>query len=272
MTDFKNRYFQIMPDNEGKILTLGCMFKELKGVLICEATEEEKEDFCCGKFMTYPIVGEEYDVWDEYEDIANGFEYGSIGKKGETIPIINLRDAFDYNARHYECDFIDILMDAEMQGVTITNRFGPDSEELLPDTITLCLSQYKSGKYFIESARNNYYIPLHNFCISKKDNQLHEIDYRKEGDNVDGQELVELIGDIVWSYMWFFNRKQIRVQIKTYSEDGHGWMGDQLFDLPKDWPEIILNLENNINDYLQKPWNKRPYDHWIKKRPDPFQR
>ena len=60
MTDFCNRAFQVMPNNENKIIRLGCFFKPLKGVLICEATDEEKEDFCCGKYMTYPIVGNGY--------------------------------------------------------------------------------------------------------------------------------------------------------------------------------------------------------------------
>lgn len=272
MTDFKNRFFRIIPDNEGKILTLGCMFKELKGMLICEATEEEKKEYFCGTFMTYPIVGEGYDVWDNFKDFYKGLENSSIGKKGETIPIINLEDAFRYNAKHYVCDFYDILIDAEKKGVTITNRFDPDSEELLPDTITLYINQYSScNTYSIASVENNYYIPMHDFCISQKDNQLHVLDYRKKDGNKEWYELVETIGDIVWSYKWFFNRKQIRVQIKTYSEDG-GWINDQLIDLPKDWPEIILNLENNINDYVKKPWNKESSDHWGKKRPDTFKK
>lgn len=234
MTDICNRAFQIMPNNENKIIRLGCCFKPLKGVLICEATEEEKDDFCCGKYMTYPIVGNGYEVWGDYEDISRGFEYLIIGKKGDTLPLTKLSDAADYNVSHNECDYYNILTDVEDQGITITNRIDPESEELLPDTITLCIVQIKEDTYKISSAKNNYYVPYRFFNISESRN------------------LAKQIGDDIWALMWFFNRKQIRVQI----------------DVPNEWPEVLRHLEQEINDYLQKPWHKRLDDHYEYKRPD----
>lgn len=238
MTDFCNRAFQVMPNNENKIIRLGCFFKPLKGVLICEATDEEKEDFCCGKYMTYPIVGNGYEVWGDYEDIDRGFEYLIVGKKGDTLPLKKLRDAADYNVRHKECDYYDILIDIEDQGITVTNRINTDSEELLPDTIALSLEKYNSCSFQISSAKNNYYVPCRHFDIS-------EIN-----------DIPQLIGDDIWSLMWFFNRKQLRVKI----------------DVPEECPEAIRSLEAKINDYLQKPWEKLLSDHYEYKRPDIFQK
>lgn len=236
MTDFCNRAFQVMPNNENKIIRLGCFFKPLKGVLICEATDEEKDDFCCGKYMTYPIVGNGYEVWGDYEDIATGFEYLIVGKKGDTLPLKYLRDAADYNVRHNECDYYDILIDIEDQGITVTNRIATDSEELLPDIITLNIRDYHNGEFKISSAKNNYYVPFRQFHISDID------------------EMPQLIGDDIWSLMWFFNRKQLRVKI----------------DVPEGCPESIYHLEDKINDYLQKPWKGRLDDHYEYKRPDIF--
>ena len=87
-------------------------------------------------------------------------------------------------------------------------------------------------------AKGNYYVPCRHFDIS-------EIN-----------DIPQLIGDDIWSLMWFFNRKQLRVKI----------------DVPEECPEAIRSLEAKINDYLQKPWEKLLSDHYEYKRPDIYQK
>ena len=56
---------EVKLDQEHKIIRLGAYFYELKGVMICEATEEDKKKFYCGRFVTFPIVDDDWRVYEE---------------------------------------------------------------------------------------------------------------------------------------------------------------------------------------------------------------
>ena len=52
MTEDESKKIRVELDHEQKVIHLGCWFYDLKGVLIAEATEEDKKKYYCGKFMT----------------------------------------------------------------------------------------------------------------------------------------------------------------------------------------------------------------------------
>ena len=54
MSEDESKKIRVELDHEQKVIRLGCWFYDLKGVLIAEATDEDKEKYHCGKFMTYP--------------------------------------------------------------------------------------------------------------------------------------------------------------------------------------------------------------------------
>lgn len=264
-----SRAFQIMPDNEKKVIRLGSYFYPFKGVLICEATDEEKKKYYCHKYMTYPIVTDGYNVRDD-ECITDGIEFLIMGKEGDTLPLRDIHDAADYNAVEHDCEYSMILTDLESCGITLSNRMAYDSEELLPDTITLCLDKIWCG-YRMDCDSPGYYVPRR-FChISSKDNQLHQNGRDSHGEEEeDDCTLVERVSDDVWSLMWFFNRKQIRVKVKTYTEHGcgFGFGPNETCGLPEEWPEAVRNLERDINARLDELCREYPDDYNRGKRKD----
>ncbi len=70
--------FEVKLAEESKVIRLGSYFYDLKGVLICEATEEDKKRFYCGRFVTFPIVDDDWKIM-ESEHIADGIEHLVIG-------------------------------------------------------------------------------------------------------------------------------------------------------------------------------------------------
>ena len=77
MTQDIDKKIRVELEHENKVIRLDALFYDLKGVLICEATEEEREKYHCGKYMTYPIVEDDWEVHEE-SCIAGG-----IGRKGQ---------------------------------------------------------------------------------------------------------------------------------------------------------------------------------------------
>ena len=65
MTEDDNKKIRVELDHEHKVIHLGCWFYDLKGVLIAEATDEDKEKYHCGRFMTYPIVDDDWEVRED---------------------------------------------------------------------------------------------------------------------------------------------------------------------------------------------------------------
>ena len=260
--------FQIIKDDEKKVIRLGCYFYTLKGVLINEATDEEKEKYCCGKFMTYPIVGDDYEVAED-DCITDGIEMLLIGKQGYTIPLRAVKEAADYNARENCCEYSDVLRSLERQGITVSNRKAYNSNELLPDEITLCIDDklFMKDTYRLDCNEPCYYVPRRFFTISKEDGKLYQLNKKNKMDNID---LVERLVEDIWSLIWFFNRKQIRVKIRTYREDGYGYglVPNELQDIPDDWPEVLLGLEAEINARLDKLCAEYKDDYCRNKRED----
>jgi hypothetical protein len=89
MTDDESKKIKVELDHEQKVIHLGCWFYDLKGVLIAEATEEDKKKYYCDKYMTYPIVDDDWFVRDD-DFISEGIASLTIGRKGDTIPLIKL--------------------------------------------------------------------------------------------------------------------------------------------------------------------------------------
>ena len=56
--------FEIKLESEQKVIRLGSYFYDLKGVLICEATDEDRKKYYCDKYVTFPIVDEDWRVYD----------------------------------------------------------------------------------------------------------------------------------------------------------------------------------------------------------------
>ena len=50
MTEDESKKVRVELDHEQKVIRLGCFFYDLKGVLIAEATEEDKKKYYCDRF------------------------------------------------------------------------------------------------------------------------------------------------------------------------------------------------------------------------------
>ena len=74
MTEDESKKIRVELDHENKVIRLGCWFYDLKGVLIAEATDEDKEKYYCGKYMTYPIVDDDWEVRED-ECIKDGIAH-----------------------------------------------------------------------------------------------------------------------------------------------------------------------------------------------------
>ena len=112
MSEDESKKIRVELDHEQKVIRLGCWFYDLKGVLIAEATDEDKEKYHCGKFMTYPIVDDDWEVRED-DCIKDGIADLVVGKKGETVPLSKLQDVLDLNAEERSGDYSDILVDVE---------------------------------------------------------------------------------------------------------------------------------------------------------------
>ena len=121
MTEDESKKIRVELDHEQKVIRLGCWFYDLKGVLIAEATEEDKKKYYCDRFMTYPIVDDDWAVRED-DCLKDGIAALTIGKKGDTIPLIKLSEVLDLNVDERSGDYSDILIDVERHGITVSNR------------------------------------------------------------------------------------------------------------------------------------------------------
>ena len=122
--------FEIKLESEQKVIRLGSYFYDLKGVLICEATDEDCKKYYCEKYVTFPIVDEDWRVYDG-DSIADGIEHLIVGKKGDTIPLAALKEAADYNAHEHDCTYEDQLLDLERHEIT-KSPFPTENSGILP--------------------------------------------------------------------------------------------------------------------------------------------
>lgn len=252
MTQDKNKQFRVELDHENKVIRFGAYFYPLKGVLICEATEEDKKKYHCDRFMTFPIVGENWEVRED-DEIANGIDLLLIGKKGETILLDDLFQALDYNAKNNCCAYDEVLSDVERNGICVSNRKRLDSEELLSDTLVLEINKVSDRQFQIGSYMGNYYIPTR-WCYIGDDDELYLCTERGEKrENYTKTKVVDLIAEDVCGIAWFFNRPNIRV----FATARLSYMDNTLKEIPTDWFYTVQTIDNDINrriEELQVDW------------------
>ena len=243
----KMTHFQIIEDHDNKIIRLGCYFYDFKGVLICEATKEEKETYCCGKYMTYPIVDDSYKVREDRE-IIDGIKYLITAKKGETIPMHRLAKALDYNVEYRETRYGDVLVNMESLGGIISD-YDTKTNKRFPAEITLGIENVYTG-YRLDSL-DGYYIPERLFSVSEKDGELHQHRWRKGNKEEDDNfKLVDDIVNEICDIMWFFHRTDLYVKIKAMEIN-------KLQDIPSTWPEAILRFEKDVNQAVKALWEEQ---------------
>jgi hypothetical protein len=267
MTEDESKKFKVELDHEQKVIRLGCWFYDLKGVLITEATEEDKKKYYCDKFMTYPIVD---DDWQVREDgcISDGIGLLVIGKKGDTIPLIKLSEVLDLNVEERYGEYSDILVDLERHGITVANRMEDNLHEELPETITLEIDKIRKTEdvYRIDSDRKGYYIPRR-FCHVGKDGILYQdIEAKEKEEGGRYNKIACQIAEDVNSLSWFFNHHHLKVRCQSVDANNAS-EDDTDKHIPDDWHIAIKTLEDDINSEIQRMQEKCSDDYFRLKRP-----
>ena len=266
---YEDKKIKVKLDNEQKVIRLGPYFYDLKGVLICEATEEEKNKYMCGPYMTYPIVEDNWEVRDD-DCIIHGIQNLEVGKKGDVVTLESISEAAEYNAQEQVSGYEDILMDLESHGITVSNRKKLDSSEELSDTIVLRIEKVLGDRYRIDSDDDSYYLPKRFFYIGDDDElYVDERDeYGRPGRNQ--HTLIKRIVDDIWGLSYFFNKPNLRVLVTAIEESGLGYAPDNLKTIPSDWYYTIQTLEKEINKALDEKHKENPDYYFREKRPDVF--
>ena len=264
MTEDESKKIRVELDHEQKVLRLGCWFYDLKGVLIAEATDEDKEKYHCGKFMTYPIVDDDWEVRED-DCIKDGIADLVVGKKGETVPLSKLQDVLDLNAEERSGDYSDILVDVERHGISVSNRMLDDPQQELPETITLEIYRIrKTDSFTIYSDERGYYIPRRD-CHVGKEGKLYQGAEEKENESSQYRQIVYQIAEDVNGISWFFNKHNLRVRCQRAR--GLNEPQDNDFCIPEDWHISVKTLEDDINSEIAKRQEEYPDDHFHSKRP-----
>ena len=267
--DPSHQGFEIKLDHEQKVIRLGSYFYDLKGVLICEATDDDRQKYYCNKYVTFPIVDDDWRVYDG-DAIADGIENLIVGKKGDTIPLAALREAADYNAREQDCGYEDQLIDLERHGITVSNRKSKDSAEELSDNIVISIDKLGDKRFRMNSDWGDYYIPERFFYIGD-DDELYESDGDDDKPSLYHQKIITRIVDDVYGLSWFFNKPKLRVLVTAITYNGVGSQRYQLEPIPKDWFYTVQTLEGEINRELEELHKKYPNEYNKGKRPDVFE-
>ena len=267
--DPSHQGFEIKLDHEQKVIRLGSYFYDLKGVLICEATDDDRQKYYCNKYVTFPIVDNDWLVYDG-DAIANGIENLIVGKKGDTIPLAALREAADYNAREQDCGYEDQLIDLERHGITVSNRKSKDSAEELSDNIVISIDKLGDKRFRMNSDWGDYYIPERFFYVGD-DDELYESDGDDDKPSLYHQKIITRIVDDVYGLSWFFNKPKLRVLVTAITDNGFGSQRYQLEPIPKDWFYTVQTLEGEINRELDELHKKYANEYNKGKRPDVFE-
>ena len=267
MTDDESKKIKVELDHEQKVIHLGCWFYDLKGVLIAEATEEDKKKYYCDKYMTYPIVDDDWFVRDD-DFISEGIASLTIGRKGDTIPLIKLREVLDLNVDERSGDYSDVLIDVERHGITVSNRMKDNPQEELPETITLEIDKIRSKEdiYRIDGDRDGYYIPRR-FCHVGKDGKLYDGTKVKENETKGPySSMVYQLANDVKGLSWFFNNQRLKVRcLAARFYDESETEADRC--IPDDWHQAVKTLEDDVNSEIQRMRDEYPDDHYQLKRP-----
>ena len=264
MTEDESKKIRVELDHEQKVIRLGCWFYDLKGVLIAEATDEDKEKYHCGKFMTYPIVDDDWEVRED-DCIKDGIGDLVVGKKGDTIPLIELRDVLNLNAEERSGDYSDILTDVERHEITVSNRMENNPQEELPETITLEIHRIRNTDTFsIYCDEKGYYIPRRESHVGK-DGILYQGLEVKEREGGQYQQIVYQIADDVNCLCWFFNKHNLRIRCQRARYLGDSESED--YSIPDDWHQSLKTLEVDINSEIARRQEEYPDDYNHFKRP-----
>ena len=268
MTTYEPSYqgCEVKLDHEGKVIRLGSYFYDLKGVLICEATDKDKEKYHCDRYVTFPIVDNDWRVYDG-DEIADGIERLIVGKKGDTIPLVALTDAIDYNARHHDCEFEFQLVDLELHGITISNRKHKNSAEELQENVIIGIDKIGKNHFRMDTDWGGYYIARRFFYVGE-DDELYESDDDDFKPTAYRHKLVTSIVDDVSGLSWFFNKPNLRVLVTAITQNGFGFKRNELGPIPKDWFYTVQTLEGEINLALDEYHQEYPNDYNRNKRPD----
>ena len=260
MTSYEpsHKGFEVNLENEQKVIRLGAYFYDLKGVLICEATDEDRKKYYCGKYITFPIVDDDWRVYDG-KDITDGIELLIVGKKGDTVPLIALREAADYNAREHVCDYEDQLFDLERHGITITNRKEDNPAEELTENVVISIEKLSDRHFRMDAEWKGYYIPRRYFFVGD-DDELYESDDDGKP-SAYNQKIVSRIVYNVWGLSWFFNKPKLRVLVTATTKDG------VQASIPKDWFYTVQTLESDVNRELDEMHKQQPNNYNRRKRP-----
>lgn len=263
---------EVKLDQEHKIIRLGAYFYELKGVMICEATEEDKKKFYCGRFVTFPIVDDDWRVYeDDHISISNGIERLIVGKMGDTVLLSAVSDAADYNAEERVCGYDELLVDAERKGITLSNRKSLDSAEELSDTVVIEIEKIYGKTHFrLNSHPDSYYIPTRFFHVGTDDELYQNAPDGKEQTEYNYDKIVQQIADDVSSLAWFFHKPNLKVLVIAYTQDDDGKQRYEIGPVPKDWYYTVQTLESDINRALDENRKEFPDNFYCHKRPDIF--
>lgn len=260
--------FEVNLEKEEKVIRLGAYSYKLKGVLVCEASEEEKKKYYCGKYMVYPIVD---DIWRVYEgdEICDGIDGLIIGKKGDTLLLKDLRQLINYNTRECVCEYESVLQDVERCGITVSNRKSLDSSEELSDTIVLEIINDGNNYFRIDSHIDSYYIGMRHFYVGD-DDELYECD-RDGKRNQFNQTIITRLVDDVYGLSYFFNKPNLRVLVTARVLKDKEHYTYETTTIPKDWYYTVQTLESDINRELDRLHQKYPNNYYKEKRPDVFE-
>lgn len=266
-TEDVRKSFEVKLDHEKKVIRIGAYFYDLKGVLICEATEEDKKKYYCNRFITFPIVDEDWKVLED-EDISDGLERLIVGKTGDTIPLGALKDAADYNAREHVCGYDELLVGLERKGITISNRKAIDSPEELSDTVVIELSKIPGKHHFrLDSHQDSYYIPRRFFHVGTDDELYQDAREGKKQTQYLYDKIVQQIADDVFSLSWFFHKPNLKVLVIAYAEESDASHRYKIGPVPTDWFYTVQTLEGDINRKLDDMYKEEPDKFYKEKRP-----
>ena len=266
-TEDVRKSFEVKLDHEKKVIRIGAYFYDLKGVLICEATEEDKKKYYCNRFITFPIVDEDWKVLED-EDISDGLERLIIGKTGDTVPLAALKDAADYNAREHVCGYDELLVGLERRGITISNWKAIDSQEELSDTVVIELSKIPGKYHFrLDSHQDSYYIPRRFFHVGTDDELYQDVREGKQQTQYTYDKIVQQIADDVYSLSWFFHKPNLKVLVIAYAEESDASHRYKIGPVPTDWFYTVQTLEGDINRKLDDMYKEEPNKYYKEKRP-----
>ena len=266
-TEDVRKSFEVKLDHEKKVIRIGAYFYDLKGVLICEATEEDKKKYYCNRFITFPIVDEDWRVLED-EDISDGLERLIIGKTGDTVPLAALKDAADYNAREHVCGYDELLVGLERRGITISNRRAIDSPDELSATVVIELSKIPGKHHFrLDSHQDSYYIPRRFFHVGTDDELYQDAREGKQQTQYTYDKIVQQIADDVYSLSWFFHKPNLKVLVIAYADESDASYRYEIGPVPTDWFYTVQTLEGDINRKLDDMYKEEPDKFYKEKRP-----